>query len=132
MIYKTMQPTLINQLSNSLPYNAKFTKCGDSENSFLLKSYAFSNNCLLCCSHGKGDFRLATVVYCMHGESSMRHHKQMISGEEMHTLQLIIHLCLALWLLIQWLVYKLIYNVLLQKKIMNLIKGVGIDHRNKK
>ena len=59
-------------------------------------------------------------------------HKQMISGEEMHTLQLIIHLCLALWLLIQWLVYKLIYNVLLQKKIMNLIKGVGIDHRNKK
>ena len=47
MISKTTQPTLINWPSNNLPYNAKFTKCGDSESSFSFKSYAFSNNCLL-------------------------------------------------------------------------------------
>ena len=47
MISKTMQPTLINKPSNNSPYDAKFTKCGDSENSFSFESYAFSNNCLL-------------------------------------------------------------------------------------
>ena len=45
MISKTAQPTLINKPSNNSPYNAKFTKCRDSENSFSLESYAFSNNC---------------------------------------------------------------------------------------
>ena len=37
----------------------------------------------------------------------MLHHEQIISCGEMHTL--IMHLWLALWLLIQWMVYKLIY-----------------------
>ena len=42
-----MQPTLINKPSNNSPYDAKFTKCGYSENSFSFKSYAISNNCIL-------------------------------------------------------------------------------------
>ena len=46
MISKTTQPILINKPSNNLPYDTKFTKCGDSENSFSFESYAFSNNCL--------------------------------------------------------------------------------------
>ena len=38
-----------------LPYDAKFTKCGDGENSFSFENYVFSNNsCLMFCSHGKG------------------------------------------------------------------------------
>ena len=41
MISKTMQPTLINKPSNSLPYDARFTKCGDSENSFRSKVMPF-------------------------------------------------------------------------------------------
>ena len=56
MIFKTMQPTLINKPSNSLPYDAKFTKCGDSKNSFSFKSYTISYNCLPFYSHGKGGF----------------------------------------------------------------------------
>ena len=47
--------------------------------SFLIIAYCF-------CSHGKGDFRLATVVYCMHGDPSTLQHEQTISCEEMHTL----------------------------------------------
>ena len=39
MISKTMQPTLINQPSNNLPYDAKSTKRGDSENLFSFESY---------------------------------------------------------------------------------------------
>ena len=85
MISKTTQPILISWLSNNSPYDAKFTKCGDSESSFLLESYTFSNNCLLFCSHGKGDFGLVTVVYCMNGNPSTLHYEQTISCEEMHT-----------------------------------------------
>ena len=47
MISKTTQSTLLNWSSNNLSYDAKFTKCGDSENSFLFESYGFSNNRLL-------------------------------------------------------------------------------------
>ena len=39
MISKTTELTLINYPSNNSPYDAKFTKCGDSENSFLFESY---------------------------------------------------------------------------------------------
>ena len=42
MISKTTQPTLINWPSNNSPYDAKFTKCGDSE-----KSFSFKGSCLL-------------------------------------------------------------------------------------
>ena len=41
----------------------------------------------------------------------MLHHEQTISGEEMHTLITFIYL--ALWLLIQLMAYKLIYNPLI-------------------
>ena len=47
-------------------------------------SYNLFNNCLLFCSHGKEDFRLATVVLGSHQCYTMGMH--MISGEEMHTL----------------------------------------------
>ena len=46
---------------------------------FLIIAYCF-------CSHGKGDFRLATVRNSSTKEPSTLHHKQTISGEEMRTL----------------------------------------------
>ena len=43
---------------------------------FLIIAYCF-------CSHGKGDFRLATVVLRIHRRYTT---SKLISGEEMHTL----------------------------------------------
>ena len=43
---------------------------------------AFSNDRLLFCSHGKGNFRVATVV--LHPPAL--HHEQMTPGKEIHTL----------------------------------------------
>ena len=40
----------------------------------------------------------------------MLHHEQTIFGEEIHTL---ITFMVSLWLLIQWMAYKLIYNPLI-------------------
>ena len=77
MISKTTQPTLINYRSINSLYDAKFTKCGDSENSFSFESYGISNNCLL---------RKFSTGNSGTGEPSMLHHEQTISGEEMHTL----------------------------------------------
>ena len=71
---------------------------------FRLKVMAFSNNCLFL-------FLLSWERDCGTGESLTLHHKQTISGEEMHTQ--IIHLWLVLWLQIQWMAYKLIYNPLI-------------------
>ena len=60
----------------------KFTKSGDSENSFLFRSYTFSNHCLLFFS-----WEIAFLIgYSGTGYLTMLHHEQMISGEEIYTL----------------------------------------------
>ena len=93
MISKTTQPTLINWPSNNLPYNAKFTKCGDSESSFSFESYTFSNSCLLfLCSWERG-FSIGNSGILHSWDPLTLHHKQMIFCEEIHTL--IIHLAMV-------------------------------------
>ena len=85
---KTMQPTVINLPSNNLPHDAESFKCGDSENSFSFESsvWAYLIIAYCFCSHGKGDFRLATVVLVRVLGAINATPKQTISGEEMHTL----------------------------------------------
>ena len=71
MISKTMQPALIKYPSNNSPYDAKFTKCEDSENSFLSESYAFSKNCLLFLFSWESRFLISNSG----GDPSLLHHK---------------------------------------------------------
>ena len=79
MISKTTQPTLNKLAVKYSQYDVKFTKCGDSKNSFSFKSYAFSNNCLLFVLMGKRIFDWQQWYWVLH-------HEQMISDKEIHTL----------------------------------------------
>ena len=83
MISKTTQSTLINYPSNNSPYDAKFTKCGDSENSILFGSFGFSNNLLLFLFPWERGFAIGNSGT---GDPSTLHHEQTIFGEEIHTL----------------------------------------------
>ena len=82
MISKTTQPTLINYPSNNSPHDVKLTKRGDSEIPFRSRVMGFSNNCLVFFSWKRG-FSMGNS--CTE-EPLTLHHKQMISGEELHTL----------------------------------------------
>ena len=61
----------------------KFTKCGDSENSFSFESYGFSNNHPLFLFPWERGFVIGNSGT---GDPLTLHHEQRIFGEEIHTL----------------------------------------------